>query len=749
MSDEHFVFLDESDNAPPPDRSGNGPLFRSGKILSVDDDPSYQQSILYSLRDFMINGQPVELLTASSATEAACVLTQHDDIALILLDVVMEKDDAGLRLVETIRNIQGNALIRIILLTGQPGVAPRKEVMHKYDINEYWNKSEIDYDTLRSVVAANLRSWQSMYELEQARIGLQMVVDASRHLARKYDTESFIQVVIKEIGHIIGGGDDLILCVTQIKPTRSEQQCKDVRVVAATGIDDVVLGNALPKKLQDKFGTLCRQAISEHSHQFEQNRSVLYFAVDCEDTHYYLVMAEAKRDLSDYHIHLLQVFSENISSGFMQIALVNQLSRLAYQDSELQINNRNWLLRELDAMNDLDMQESELLVLEIDHFDSHVLSFDEIFLLQTVAAIYENICQVCSPHIAVARISVDGFAVLLHKRHSQTDTALMNLTNQANELQECTIRHTLTIVRTDLALMKNLPALQILHLTKSMLYYARQQGKAYFTYHPKYREQLLHDYQTLGDLREAIDNHEFYLALQPKIDMRDGHPIGFEALLRWKKQGKIIPPGEFIPLAEQTGLITKLDPIVVQLAIEAIHELDQAGFRLPISFNATVKDLANPKYIHLILDAIKDGLVRSELVDIEITETQAMESYEQINPILERLHKAGVHISIDDFGTGYSSLSHISQLAADTIKIDIAFVAHLDTDTASQQVVELVMSLASQFGFDVVAEGVETDIQRDELLKRGCYFAQGYLYAKPMPVDELVLWLRQHYAERR
>lgn len=743
VSDERFVFQDEPDDIRQA-KSADEPQLLPGKVLTVDDDQSYQQSLLYSLRDFTVNGQTVELLAANSATEAACLLTQDDDIALILLDVVMEQDDAGLRLVETIRNVQGNALVRIILLTGQPGVAPRKEVMLKYDINEYWSKSEIDHDTLRSVVAANLRSWQSMYELDQARLGLQMVVDASRHLASKYDTDSFIQVVIKEIGHIIGGGDNLTLCVTQLQSNSPGQQCRDARVVATTGDNDIKLGHPMPEKLQERFGGLCRQALSQRNHQFEQNRSVLYFAVECDATYFYLVMAEAPRNLSDYHIHLLQVFSENISSGFMQLALFNQLSRLAYQDPELQVNNRNWLLRELDAMNHQDKQETELIVIEIDHFDSHVLSFSEELLVQTVAAIYKSIRQAFSHCIAVTRIDADCFAVLNNKQHPQTDAALTGLTNQTHELQGCTIRHTLTIIRTDLSLMPDLPALQILHLAKNMLYYARQQGKALFSYQPEYREQLLHDYQMLRELKEAIVNDEFYLALQPKVDLRDGQPIGCEALLRWKHNGKIIPPGEFIPLAERTGFITKLDPIVVKLAIGVIHKLEQSGVRLPISFNATVKDLADPEYVHLILDAIERGELSAELVDVEITETQAMASYEEVNPILERLHNAGVHISIDDFGTGYSSLSHISQLAADTIKIDIAFVTHLETDKASQQVVELVMSLASQFGFSVVAEGVETEVQRKELLRRGCYLAQGFLYAKPMPVDELLLWLKQY-----
>ncbi|MCE0495075.1 EAL domain-containing protein [Vibrio salinus] len=737
MSDDRFVFQEESDNIPP-ESPFNTDSYKPGKILTVDDDINYQKSLLYSLRDLVIKGKPVEILTANSAAEAARVLTQHDDIAIILLDVVMEQDDAGLRLVDTIRYVQGNALIRIILLTGQPGVAPRKEVMHKYDINEYWNKSEIDHDTLKSVIAANLRSWHSMYELEQARIGLQMVVDASRHLASKYDKKSFIQVVLKEIGYLIGGKNELTLCVAQVDSDNSYEKAS---FIAGVGISGVRPGEHLPDSLCDEFGQLCEHALREENHQFNHNRSVLYFCGNNEHSYCYMVLVKARQNLSDYHIHLLQVFSENISSGFMQLSLVNQLSKLAYQDTELRINNRNWLLRELNTMNTSDLNESELIILEIDQYDSRVLSFDEHSLCEAIKAIYLNINNTLKHSLAIARISVDGFAVLYNKQKAPTDSTLISLINQTYEINGYTIRYSFTIARIELALIQDLPALQQLHLARSLLCYARQQGNGVISYQPGYRDHLVRDYQYLSDLMTAIENQEFYLAFQPQVDIHNNHPVGLEALIRWKKNGKVILPGEFIPLAERTGLISKIDPIVVRLVADAIHHLKREGYQLPISFNATVKDISNPEYIQLVMDLIETENISSELFDIEITETQAMESYQDIHPVLEKLHDAGIHISIDDFGTGYSSLSHISQLAADTIKIDIAFVTHLDKDKASQKVVEMVINLASIFGFSVIAEGIETELQKQELIDRGCHIGQGFLYARPMPIDELLVWL--------
>lgn len=744
MADENFVFLDESKDSETSQEIVTNKLQQKiGKILTVDDDLGYQKSLLYGLKDFVVNGDILEILTANSATEAASVIAQNDDIAIILLDVVMEQDDAGLRLVENIRNIQGNALTRIILLTGQPGIAPRKEVMEQYDIDEYWNKSEINHDTLKAVITANLRSWHSMLKLEQARRGLQMVVDASRHLASKYDKKSFIQVILKEIGKLIGGGDTLTHCViVHISPDITFTQAN---VIASTGAKLIQPGAPLPNWFANKFQHLCQLALSEQSHQFSETKSVLYFPCDRNSSCHYLVMLEAQYALNDYHIHLLQVFSENISSGFMQISLVNQLTKLAYQDSELQIYNRNWLLRELHTMNDDDRNQSELVIISVDDFDSQVLTFSEEHLLKIITVTYKNILKLYKHALGVARIGTGTFAVLYNKEYSQNDETLHRFTNQSNNIQGELLNYTLTIAQVELSLMLHFPAMQILHLAKSMLYYARQHSIDFLTYGPWYRERLLDDYQILSDLKKAITNNELFLVFQPKVDLHTSHPVGLEALLRWRKHGNIIPPNIFIPIAEDSGLITKLDLIAAHLTIDTIHKLEKTGYRLPISFNATVKDLSEPDYIQLIQDAINIEHIPPELLDVEITETQAMESYEKISPILDHLRNLGVHISIDDFGTGYSSLSHISKLAADTIKIDITFVTNLDTDETNQQVVELVMNLASLLNFSVVAEGIETVRQRDSLLEKGCHIGQGFFYAKPMEFDELIIWLKTHY----
>lgn len=743
MSDGRFVFADDPSSTESISTL-EYEIQPSWKVLTVDDDQGYQQSLIYSLNDLEVNGRSVEVLSANSATEAAYVLSQHHDIALILLDVVMEQDDAGLRLVETIRNVQGNALVRIILLTGQPGFAPRKDVMLQYDINEYWNKSEVDHETLKSIAAANFRSWQSMYELDKARLGLQLVVDASRNIASKYDTNTFIQVVIKEIVGLFGGYGEPILCVLRVDKDTSFEHTP---IIASSGIHGIEPGNTLTEELRSEFEELSQEAVAHQNHKFKNNLSVLYFSGDSYGSYYYLVLAESKQCLSEYHIRLLQVFSENISSGFMQIALVNQLSKLAYQDIDLEVKNRNWLLRELDVMNQDEISQLEMLVVELDDYDTHAISFNQQSLMELVGLVCQRLADTFHSSSVITRVGSDRFAMLYNKSFSLSDDELMNLSNSSYSVGGFQVRCTLTFARVELSLLATYSAQQILHMARSLLCCARDHKMQIVAYEPSYRDNLMRDFQILGDLKAAIDSDEFYVVLQPKCDLRTGRAVGLEALLRWKKQETMIPPNIFIPIAERSGLINKLDAIAAKLTFQALHVLDDAGFSLPTSINATVKDLTDPDYIGLLLDLVRGEDLSPELIEVEITESQAMESYLEIKPILDHLHNAGIKISIDDFGTGYSSLSHISQLAVDTIKIDISFVRRLHEDMASQQVVELVMSLANLFDFSVVAEGVETDVQRNALLEKGCNLGQGYLYAKPMVVDELLDWLKQNRSD--
>ena len=209
------------------------------------------------------------------------------------------------------------------------------------------------------------------------------------------------------------------------------------------------------------------------------------------------------------------------------------------------------------------------------------------------------------------------------------------------------------------------------------------------------------------------------------------------------KDGSLCPPSDFVPIAEASGLSLELSEMVLAKTIEVIQRLRREGYALPVSFNLANSDVVSPIIFKEIYRSIDEHDIDAALIEVEITETQATEDYAVINPILRTLIDKGVSISIDDFGTGYSSLTQLAELAATTIKLDQKFVNDLSVKSNDKalHIVQMIARLSERFGFNLIAEGVETEEQRQLLLENGYEYAQGYYFAKPMPLDELLVWL--------
>lgn len=420
MSHDAFVFSDDESNIFPQQAHVRW------KILSVEDDPVYQASLLHGLSGLQFRGQDVEVLTASSAVQAAEILAEHDDIAVMLLDVVMEQDDAGLRLVSSVREVLGNSAIRIVLLTGQPGVAPEADVMRQYDIDEYWNKADLNREKLHSVVGSHLRTWHYMMELNRAQRGLQLILDASRNLHSKQELGSLTQAVLTNIGRIIGAGVSGIVCMGHFR----NMQLSDARVIATT----VDYHGMLEKNLTDfpadeRMATL-RSAITAQCHQFHADHTVLYFETHAIDGAEYLVLVDGIAELTPAHINLLRVFSENVRSGFSNVALLNRVSRLAYFDDLLNIRNRNGLLRELDSLNDDDRRDNVLLLVKIKSFQDAMITFGERYCDNLLKATCEALRQKLPGFSCFSTISTGSFALVFNHDSQPDDELLLQIFDQ-------------------------------------------------------------------------------------------------------------------------------------------------------------------------------------------------------------------------------------------------------------------------------------------------------------------------------
>ncbi len=244
-------------------------------------------------------------------------------------------------------------------------------------------------------------------------------------------------------------------------------------------------------------------------------------------------------------------------------------------------------------------------------------------------------------------------------------------------------------------------------------------------------------------LHEAFDAERLFLMYQPQIELSTKRFIGLEALIRWRTDdGLLIPPNEFIPLAEYSGLIVSLGAWVLRTACFLMVRLQKAGMAPDrMAVNVSVVQFRQDDFVDNVRKALKDSGLPPEHLELEITESVTMASASMFETRLHELKNMGIHIAIDDFGTGFSSLSYLDKLPVDRLKIDRAFVQQIDTPEGPR-IAELITQLGKKLGLIVIAEGIETQTHWDILNAMGCHEGQGFLMGRPMPEDQLLDWIK-------
>jgi diguanylate cyclase (GGDEF)-like protein/PAS domain S-box-containing protein len=284
----------------------------------------------------------------------------------------------------------------------------------------------------------------------------------------------------------------------------------------------------------------------------------------------------------------------------------------------------------------------------------------------------------------------------------------------------------------------------VLRCADVAMYQAKRAGTGVALYSAADDEHRPDRLALLGELRNAIDNDELLLHYQPKLDLRDGKLIGVEALVRWQHpQRGFMPPMEFIPLAEQTGLIHPLSRWVLEAALKQHQAWRRVGIDVPVAVNLSRRTLHDPQLPAMVADALARWDVAAGALVLEITESSLMADPVRAGENLSQLRGLGVRISIDDFGTGYSSLASLKNLSVDELKIDQSFVQAMASDASSRAIVRAIIDLADALKLRVVAEGVEDRATWDVLAGLGCEIAQGYFLSRPLAADTLEAWLVQ------
>jgi EAL domain-containing protein (putative c-di-GMP-specific phosphodiesterase class I) len=245
-------------------------------------------------------------------------------------------------------------------------------------------------------------------------------------------------------------------------------------------------------------------------------------------------------------------------------------------------------------------------------------------------------------------------------------------------------------------------------------------------------------------LRQSVERDELRLYYQPQVDLISGEIVGLEALVRWQhSQFGLIPPNEFIPLAEESGYVVTLGDWVLRTACRQIKQWAGLGLALrQVAVNVSAVQLSRGNLVESVKDALQETGIPPDMLELEITESSVMLDRDKSLATVAALKALGVQLSIDDFGTGYSSLAYLQQLEVDKLKIDIAFVRDMTTNANNAAIVKAVIALGHSLGLEIIGEGVETLEQARQLRTLRCNCMQGYLVSKPIPGEDMTQFMR-------
>jgi diguanylate cyclase (GGDEF)-like protein/PAS domain S-box-containing protein len=436
-----------------------------------------------------------------------------------------------------------------------------------------------------------------------------------------------------------------------------------------------------------------------------------------------------------------------LSAGLRRIEGEGRLAFLAQYDSLTGLPNRALLSDRFSLVIALARRHGRpvaVLFIDLDKFKAVNDSLGHAAGDEVLCATAQRLKGLVREDDTVARISGDEFAVILGALARPEDAALV-----AQKIIE-KLAAPLQVAGQELFVTASIgiaafPAdgddpETLLGAADAAMYRAKQSGRNGFQFFTaEINERARRHAQLSSELHRALERNEFVLAYQPKFDLTSGRACAAEALLRWKRpDGRLVPPIEFIPVLEESGLIVAVGEWVLRQACQDLQAWRAAGLRpIPVAVNLSARQFRQKDLEKCIRHIVEEAGVDPGLIELEITESQLMHDPEQAQRTMRSLSDAGFRVAIDDFGTGYSSLAYLTRFPVSALKIDHSFVANALVVPAQAAIVRAIIDMAHTLGFIVIAEGVETEAQAALLRALGCEQAQGYFYARPMPEADL------------
>ncbi|PKM67506.1 MAG: hypothetical protein CVU95_07285 [Firmicutes bacterium HGW-Firmicutes-2] len=457
----------------------------------------------------------------------------------------------------------------------------------------------------------------------------------------------------------------------------------------------------------------------------------------------------------------LQILNEQLSSSEEELKAQNNallsyqlnLEHEAYHDALTSLPNRNFLNQHFDQMvlsSDNQTQKTALVFVDLDNFKYINNTYGHPFGDRVLKVISVRLKDFKESTFTI-RLNGDEFILLIPITQNDTEACLFQVMNNLKNLflrpvhiDDQNIRLTASIGYS--IIPDDGQDLDELLIQADMaMYHAKKTGKStYRHYEPQMGDKMENDYILVSHLRKAYENKELTLNFQPQIDSKTHKIVGFETLLRWHSpELGTVSPLKIIPLAESSGLILPIGQCVIEQAIRfTLDMLDYMEDPFLVSVNISVIQLLEATFVEDLIETLASFELEPAYLQLEITESILIESYDIILGKLMRLQAHGISLSLDDFGTGYSSLSYLQQLPLTELKIDKKFIDEITQPNTDYILIDSIIMLAQALNLKVVAEGVEKEFQAKYLEAKGCHIIQGYYYGKPMTEKEIILYCK-------
>lgn len=691
------------------------------KIGVVDDNADALASVRMALIDKSFGGAVPEIWTASGSEEALALLALHADTDILILDVVMETQTAGLELVGRIRQGGAHRNMRILVLTGAPGRMSDEDAVHGYDISDWITKGTAGSERLRGAVFLALRSKRELDSLSEQKEVLNAALGLMSDMTHEGASEAFMGRVL-----------DLLAKAAGVSPWLAYRLSKGGRykVVAKTG---EILPNELTQPLRG-FGETTAKALSK-------GRKAFAVSVDGESESCLLAPIGGLNEKDPSVSALVGVLRSAV------LAMANEQSKVKSLtiDPHTGVLSRQGFLSEARSVMQGAKEPFAVYIVDLAGFGrvNAALGHDAGDAILKAAA--DRISAFAADR-RVGRIASDTFAIM--SPIASFDSSLLNDAFQ-NPLGAGGIEVSMRVRVGAAGVGPGDDPQKALAKAAMALDAAKCSGMSGGTptwfderFESEARERLGVSQRLFEALGEKAAGGLF-MVYQPQINLSDLSVSGAEALMRWRApDGSLVPPDRFIQIAEQAGLISRISDFAFSFACKTIRRGLDAGIVMPrIAVNISALEFDDPQLVDRLRGMIGEHSIPEGAIEVEITETAATKDHDRMISTLESLSAMGMSVAMDDFGSGYSSLGQLHRMPIRKLKIDRVFINALGSSGVEGGIAKMIIDLGKLLGMKIVAEGVETQSQADILLSMGADSAQGWLYAKGMEEDGFFKWM--------